>query len=1627
MVLAYEFGAQPRTNSVQVNGFTNCGYVSGPGLPPGSGQISFTCTFACSGSASYTFDARVASEGFGCGVIDTESITLTLPETQGTVSIANYRNTAGEIRLFGDYTTAANATSAQLHIQQLPTFAENGDLVTAPPIDIPATTPGGHFDIAYTPPTGARHLEIEATLTSCGTLARDITVVECDICRDGSHDPVAWVDGNTRYTDTDPLPPQLNRVALTRTYDTYHRFRSWFGRGWWSFFDARLAVRTSSTGELVTLTTDSNESAVFLKNGSLYTQLSPKASVRGRLTFESSGSRFVYRAAGQRTALLYRGSDGRFAGIRDLATGREMTVSWSATGLPLSVADTWTGITWSITTDAVKRRITSIAIGSLAWGYEYDASDNLQRVAAPGNLTWRTYEHSADRMTTARDGDGREIENHTYDSVTGAATSSTGPGDEIAGIQYDVAGATGDDTITRVTMKTGLVAEYQLRPIAGAFRTVRVNGGCGSCGTNDATYAYDSRGNLILEQDARGFITRSEYDSATGALLYQATHQRPSSCDPEDTATNPNRCRTTPDELNGAIENGLVSTRGTMATHYEYADPNWPDRPTAMFTDSIVGVLRPTGRSVQELTETERRETFTYDVGGEVLDHEVSGWSGGDYVSRLTTTTLYDGVAGAAFSPGGSFDSAWMSLPQPKGLRRAVDGPRTDAGDVTQFVYYPVHSSVPATLRGHAAAVRNALGQITRYEQYDSFGNATLIVDANQAATVMTFDALGRVLTTTVKAIAGCDTAADPLCATDLTSTRTYSGAGPLLREERPSGAVTSYTYDGRGRIATVSRGPSSSDLREQMEYSYDLETGKKSMERNLALEGSAWVEKRRESFAYDDFARLSTVTHAGGATAAYTYDPAGQVASVRDENHSAPNTTYAYDPAGRLERVVQTIAASEVVTSYGHDAHGNLSGVMDPNGNLTSYLYDDFGQMTGQESPVTGTTRYEYDAAGNVLATTDANGARTERTWDALNRVTTSTSTLGSSAETVTWSYDDSTANRFAIGRLSSMSDPAGTTAWHYERRGLLRKETRTFPTAAWSYTTAYQFDLDGNRSLISYPSTQLTVSYSHDYAGRPLTASGVIAAAQYLPFGPLKQLVFANGTTQTFAHDNRYRMTANSLTGPSGAIASYAYHYDAAGNITQIEDELDAGYDRSFAYDELNRLTTASTGSSLWGVDQYSWDAMGNLLKTSRGEVAPGEDDGLARVSPRDVLKTDAQWTVTGRTTEFAYDGTTPRLAAVTTNGIPRSVTYDAAGNETSWFSTRAYSPRNHLLQVTDDAEPDDPLRHVVEYAYDGRGVRVMRSESPASEGSGAARRYFVYSPELRLLSVTRDDGPNVWAMSAGDRDVNYEVVWFGDRPVAQVPTDGPRSYTFADHLGTPLLQTGVLADVTWQAEYEPFGNVYAMRAGTRTAQPLRFPGQEVATSAEGSEQNYNVFRWYRSSFGRFTSADPVNLGMLSGETPPGEYGISFFGQRRLRTTRMMYPQWDHSYGYVAGNPLRAADPKGLFGPDALAGAGGVVCMLDSPLPGPADVIGGVIIVIAGVWAISQTVDHVQANARDRTCRECDDDLEKCKKRCDRIYQGLIGDCARRFANNPRGAARCYAEATEVYADCLRDCEGR
>jgi RHS repeat-associated protein len=158
----------------------------------------------------------------------------------------------------------------------------------------------------------------------------------------------------------------------------------------------------------------------------------------------------------------------------------------------------------------------------------------------------------------------------------------------------------------------------------------------------------------------------------------------------------------------------------------------------------------------------------------------------------------------------------------------------------------------------------------------------------------------------------------------------------------------------------------------------------------------------------------------------------------------------------------------------------------------------------------------------------------------------------------------------------------------------------------------------------------------------------------------------------------------------------------------------------------------------------------------------------------------------------------------------------------------------------------------RFIAAYYYDGFGQRVSTTLS----ADGTSQDSF-FDQWKHLVAET--------GFTSGTPAIDNKYIWLGDRPVAQVNASGT-SWTFADHLGTPLIQTGSNATVTWQGEYEAYGNIFTIRTGSTLHQPLRFPGQSVEQFATGSngpiERSYNNARWYQPTWGRYDEPDPLGV---------------------------------------------------------------------------------------------------------------------------------------------------------------------
>ena len=139
--------------------------------------------------------------------------------------------------------------------------------------------------------------------------------------------------------------------------------------------------------------------------------------------------------------------------------------------------------------------------------------------------------------------------------------------------------------------------------------------------------------------------------------------------------------------------------------------------------------------------------------------------------------------------------------------------------------------------------------------------------------------------------------------------------------------------------------------------------------------------------------------------------------------------------------------------------------------------------------------------------------------------------------------------------------------------------------------------------------------------------------------------------------------------------------------------------------------------------------------------------------------------------------------------------------------------------------------------------------------------------------------------WANTSVNGSPLREHSFFADAPITQFEA-ASITYIHTDHLGTPRIGSDENSLVVWRWDSDPFGANLPDEAvdgdGVSQVVHLRFPGQYFDGE---SRMNYNYFRTYDPTIGRYTQSDAI--GLLGG----------------LNT-----------YGYAGGNPIKFLDAYGL-----------------------------------------------------------------------------------------------------------------
>jgi RHS repeat-associated protein len=887
----------------------------------------------------------------------------------------------------------------------------------------------------------------------------------------------------------------------------------------------------------------------------------------------------------------------------------------------------------------------------------------------------------------------------------------------------------------------------------------------------------------------------------------------------------------------------------------------------------------PTGLTFASVSTTTggqtRSETFGYypigDPRQDLIDSIVS--PSVDTPGRSVTTTrsfsaagLLTAVSRAGYVNGNPTTQVSSFTYDSRGRLLSATGPRVPAA-TTKYAYYS-DSDADENRRGQLASVQDALGHATSFakapkpfDTYDTYGDPASVTDPNGVSITFAYDAAGRLSKRTLLATPG-----EP---TNLTTSYAYDALGLPTAVTQPEGNGVAYAYD-------VTNVPTAKTLFDSTGLQHDrISTVNDNLSEVATLSYQScptpakacanWATKRSENFTYNGSGLIGSLAFpaGGGYQATYDYNtgPLENTFSFGDSTFGVLRY-YNEDSVGLT---AYSYSGGRASSNYYHDLDGNIS-LDNTVGEL--YSYDDFGNLIKRTSGLDGTWTFGYDADGNVTKQIDGNGATTTTTYDALDRPLKSVSSrTGTPNETVTWTYDGGGAGNFGIGRLQKMTDPSGSTAYIYERRGLVAKRTQTIGTKA--FATSYQYDGNGNAAQVTMPSGRV-LTYAYDWADRPRSVSSgattYVSLATYLPFGPLSVVQYGNGTVAARSYDSRYWPAGLRVTKGSQSLVSLVYTTDNAGFVTSITDKLDPNYDQTMTLgvqspgvtDDI--LASVTTGPSLYGSATFGEASYRNLATITLGTayaLSFGYDNAYSVTS--------------------VYNGGTKNPGSV-------AVTVDTDGNESSvGSSSYAYSARD-LLASGDG----------ITYSYDGFGRRVKAS---GHEGT----RLSIYDDDLRLESESATSGDAI-----GD-----DYIYLGAEPVAQEDVGGATHWTVTDLRGAAFLQTGSSGGVFWQADYYPYGSIYALRTPD-AHQPLRQPGQEAEEFSTSDGPNgatgrfYNGMRWYRPLWGRYTQPDPI----INLTNPMSRYAYGLDEPLAYGDRYGLFPGYDDAAAFATGSAVDAVD---------------------------------------------------------------------------------------------------------------------
>ena len=508
--------------------------------------------------------------------------------------------------------------------------------------------------------------------------------------------------------------------------------------------------------------------------------------------------------------------------------------------------------------------------------------------------------------------------------------------------------------------------------------------------------------------------------------------------------------------------------------------------------------------------------------------------------------------------------------------------------------------------------------------------------------------------------------------------------------------------------------------------------------------DGTKSIETRNTYTASGNY--LASTTNSAGDTVSYGYNEKnGQLDSQTDGNGNT--VQYSYNAMQALTKVTQQVGSKTMSTAYGY-ANDRLSSVTH-NGFSYNFTYDSWGNQTGVKvgsqslatySYGTGTNHnklnsinygngqtitYQYDAKQNITGV-KYNGDASWRftyTYDRQGNVKTATDNIAGTKATLD-------GDRMEVRKLSDNSLVySSVTAEDGSVTETAFGKTYTRKTNDDSYTqTSGQTVKSGT---ITSPGTSTALSKKTDYFGRTLEKSALAKNGTAVTGGVSTSYEYKSASaTQT---SDRVNILRNAIkTGANtSATKDFSYTYDGNGNIKTVQQVTNDGGSTllyTYHYDAANQLTRVDDKVQDLTI-VYAYNAGGNLVSRTNYKYTTG--------TPLLVKRT---WL-------YTYDSAWKDQLAYYD---AKRIQYDNVGNPTSYDGWAFTWEAGRQLASMSKSGTD------IAYQYNADGLRTKKTVTQ----SGASTVYEYLWNESKLIGQKVGNDAVRILYDANDEPVGFTV---------------------------------------------------------------------------------------------------------------------------------------------------------------------------------------------------------------------------------------------------------------------------